>query len=363
MKIGFIGKTGQLIILSALFTVLLSACTDRTLDPIFWTLANEQSLDDDRGFNDSATVHKMIKEGNNYFAAANQILFRAVGEDIWKDASPEEGHSLAGAFCKIIEAFQGFLYAGFVGQDEGLGLWRADPTSLIWEKEYNGEDTGENVQIIMLKTVNDRLFVSTARKNDQDEFEYSLYYYDDLSTFKSTNLSSLLFPITDITYDSSNYWVVSGPSLYGGSLDSLTLESGDAPKPNSTKPFGGVYYTSGKLYLSSEEGKMYKYEGEVWSNPTEVTPDEEPVPFTEFVEVDSDLFVGTEGFGYYRLPSGSIESSEIERSPDYNISDLYNGVILRFFWDEEEDKVFACTAGAGLWRADREDYAWVWVQE
>ena len=91
--------------------------------------------------------------------------------------------------------------------------------------------------------------------------------------------------------------------------------------------------------------------------------------FTKFVDLDpvvginNDIFVGTEGTGYYELAGGTLTSPQ--RRPKYNISALYNGVINSLFLDTSvtPEALFACTYGAGLWRADYIGGEWLWVQE
>jgi hypothetical protein len=46
----------------------------------------------------------------------------------------------------------------------------------------------------------------------------------------------------------------------------------------------------------------------------------------------------------------------MERQPHYSISDLYNGGVLNFAL--LDGKLFACTAGAGLWRSDDNGDNW-----
>jgi len=47
----------------------------------------------------------------------------------------------------------------------------------------------------------------------------------------------------------------------------------------------------------------------------------------------------------------------MERQPHYSISDLYNGGVLNFALDGPT-RVFACTAGAGLWRSEDSGDNW-----
>ena len=73
--------------------------------------------------------------------------------------------------------------------------------------------------------------------------------------------------------------------------------------------------------------------------------------------MDGNLLVGTRSHGYYKLTGGSVD--DLEREPHYSISDLYNGGVLNFA--SLDGKLFACTAGAGLWRSD--DSGEIWGRE
>jgi hypothetical protein len=50
---------------------------------------------------------------------------------------------------------------------------------------------------------------------------------------------------------------------------------------------------------------------------------------------------------------------------DYFPIELVNGAVLSFLAATEDpgNLIFACTAGAGLWRGDWDGIKWVWRQE
>jgi hypothetical protein len=288
---------------------------------------------------------------------------------------------VSGALCNTLGVFtpvlNEYVYAGFFSIDgDGLGAWYWDQSSTTWSQvsDSNGHLQNDD-QIIMIKTIDTNIFISVAIYDDASETykDYDLYYSSDGTAFEEArfNLTSddtITVPITDIAWDGVNtFWVIAGPYLYEdtdglASLD-LTIVSGGPTNPG-TKPFGGLLYTT-VLYVSTKGGELWSYNG-AWTGPTQIAVDGDDVRFTRFVDVSSvtgnnDIFVGTEGSGYFRLIGG--DQTNYERRPEYNISALYNGAINSFYLDTAESALFACTFGAGLWRADYIGGEWLWVQE
>jgi hypothetical protein len=117
--------------------------------------------------------------------------------------------------------------------------------------------------------------------------------------------------------------------------------------------------------VSGKDGKLWMWDAATWSSES-VT---DSPSFTKFVDLDpvvginGDIFVGTEGSGYFRLIGG--DQTNWQRRPDYNISALYNGAINCLFLDTSvtPEALFAGTMNAGLWRADYISGEWLWVQE
>jgi len=355
----------------SILILLMAACTDKSLSPIFYTLETERSLEDDRGLEDEMIVHEVVKVGTRYFAAGN-TLFTRTETGNWTSVSPP----VAGALCNTIEVFGGNLYAGFFAIDgTGLGLYRTDPTGGGWNPKAPGWDNSafdaavqNGVQIGLIKALGTDLYVSTAEK-PASTYEYYLYASTDGTTFTQILFdaqASIAAPITDIEVYSltPEYWVIAGGDLYAdtvdGTLDDLVLQSGD---PQTTPGFGGLLVST-DLYLSAKDGKLWMWDGLVWSSES-VT---DAPSFTKFVDVDpatsnGDIFVGTEGTGYYQLAGGVLTNPQ--RRPEYNISALYSGAINSFYLDSTvtPEALFACTTGAGLWRGDWDGAKWVWVQE
>ena len=266
----------------------------------------------------------------------------------------------------IRDRFGGNLYAAFYTTGgSGLGLYYTDPDTISWNQVPDANV--QNVLVNFVKAAGPTyLFVS----REGGSSDYSLWYSDDptLNAFvESLNLPTFppggSVPVTDVEHDGANYWVIAGPYLYSGALNSLTEVAGGPTNPG-TVSFGGLLYTT-QMYLSTRDGDLWSYNG-AWTGPTNVQIDGEDVRFTGFVDttgVTSDILVGTEGSGYYELIGG--DQTTTQRRPDYNLSALYNGAINSFYLDTapDPDILFACTSGAGLWRADYTAGEWEWVQE
>ena len=62
---------------------------------------------------------------------------------------------------------------------------------------------------------------------------------------------------------------------------------------------------------------------------------------------DETLLVGSDGYGYYPLPTTPIGS--LTRFPT-TTSDLYTAAVQKLYFDRPENRVFACTSMGGLWR-------------
>ena len=374
-------KSLKYLFLVLILILSMAACTDESLSPIFYTLETERSLVEDRGLEDEMTIHEVVKADsyNRYFAAGNTLFTRTDATDSkWSVIDAP----VSGALCNTLGVFtpvaNEYVYAGFFSIDgDGLGAWYWDQLVTTWFQvsDLNGHLQNDD-QIIMIKTIDTNIFISVAIYDDVSKTykDYDLYYSSngtafEEATFNLTIDDTITVPITDIAWDGANtFWVIAGPYLYEdtdglASLD-LTIVSGGPTNPG-TKPFGGLLYST-DLYVSTKGGELWSYDGGTWSGPTSVTVDGDDVRFTRFVDVTTvsgDILVGTEGSGYFRLIGGV--QTNYERRPEYNISALYNGAINSFFLDTSvaPDALFACTFGAGLWRADYDGGGWLWVQE
>jgi hypothetical protein len=359
----------------------LTSCRDLTLDPVFYALEKEQPLEDDRGFPDAAIVHRIVKTGTRYFAAANKLYSRTDGaSDKWTVVSPPP--SLTNAMCNTLEVLGTDIYAGFFDRisGAGLGLWSAPGTvPVVWTEVADGDVN--NVEIVMIRDVGGELFVSTRASNVN-----ALCHGDGTSfsavSWEVANPPPADIPITDVARDpiGPNYWVAVGPYLYRdtgadflGTFDRYN-ESGaitDAPVSGGSNTFGGLFTSVNTLYVAANNGMLFSTAdgGGTWASSALIEVDDDPVPFTAFAEPTlSDggaVYVGTKTYGYYRIPGGVVTGTPV-RSPAYNISALYNGAINCLLYDGSVSpaRLFLCTSSTGLWRGDHVSGSeWSWKQE
>ncbi len=338
------------ILLGALLVAVIiggfTSCND-SLDPIFYTLEQERPIVDD-SLDNEITVRNVVKGGTWYFAAAPSIFYRATGSTTWEKANMPQ----TGVMCEAMEIFSGDskLYAGFFS-DSGatltFRLYSATPgSSLIWSVESYGAPSVNNEQIVMLKDVNGTLLIGT--KNGAT---YSLH------GTAATYLTSLSGMPIDALHDGvTTYWIVAGSEVYqAATLAGLSTPLTTAPTLSAGASFGGIHYSTTLLhayYLSTTDGRIWYSDnaGGSWTSSADMD-----VVFTKFIEVGTDLLVGTRTHGYYKVAGGDV--TQMERQPHYSISDLYNGGVLNFALDGTT-KVFACTAGAGLWRSEDSGDNW-----
>jgi len=309
-------------------------------NPIFYTLEQERPIVDD-SLDNEITVHNVVKGGIWYFAAAPKIFYRNTPDgSTWETANMPQ----SGVMCEAMDIFGGNLYAGFFSIDgQTFRLYSAPPGSiLIWSPVGYGPGSAINdEQIVMLKDVDGTNLLIGTKNGDT----YSLHGTG------ATYLTSLDGIITDALYDSDNtlFWVVAGSEIYqAATLAGLGTPLATAPSLSSGVSFGGIHYSAALVhdyYLSTTDGKIWYSNdaGGTWTSSASVSD----VSFTRFIEAGGNLLVGTRSHGYYKLTGGDV--TQMERRPDYNISDLRNGGVLNFAL--LDGKLFACTAGAGLWRS------------
>jgi len=402
------------ILILSLLCIVLVAC-DNTA--IFYTLEKAYKTSDDRGLDDTASVLKIVYTGagGKYFINAQSVYQRDPGTTAnWQLVTPPA----SGALCGGLEYFDGDIVAWFYNSSDRkpVGLYSRDPSSApgdpwteitddSWPTDNDWPDLRFSIHFV--KAAGTELFVSTAvyhaDESDPDYKEtfYNLYYassitgIDDFYPCFGTDLDST---ILDVEWDGSDYWLITNPDASGVYLYQNTV-SGDpsdfsdfgAGSPdfsyNSDDPQGtlytphSLYFASGRLYLSGWHGRIYFHDGLNWStwdgDPETVTVNKRDytVQFRGFVESvpSGQIFVGSSEYGYYSFSDslpGPVSAADLTRQPaqslyEYPPIELVNGAITSFLLntDEDPDVLFACTAGAGLWRGDWDTTKWVWVQE
>jgi hypothetical protein len=330
--------------------LLIAGCRDADLDPIFYTLENEEPIVD-RGLDNEISVTQVVTDtvNSDYYAAAGKIYTRGTGGGDWAAVSIP-----AGSMCTVLAYAGGDLFAGLSDRSDGsgMGLWRKTLPAGAWTQDGDISSTAE---VTMLKVAG-QLFVSTL------ESQVGKLYYDNGGTFTAIPLpfSDPQVFVRDIAYDgSSEYWLAAGSNLLNSTNLGVGFSDAIIGKPTGVE-FRGVHYAStggaGNLPLgfyvsvydvSGADGRIHHYNG-AWTASADVS-----TTFTEFLEADNDrLWVGTLGGGYYDLQGDNLTdlfaSIADKREPDNTISELYNGAVTRFA-SGTGTTIFACTSLAGLW--------------
>lgn len=368
-------RNGLLALLAPILLALalLAGCRNQTLDPVFYALENEKPLTDDRGLEDEATIHRIVQVGNRYFAAAGALFTRTSGADErWSAVAPP----VAGALCNTLELFGGQLYAGFVSTGgTGLGLYRFDPDPypdpVVWEQITDAVDFGASPQLTLLKAAGGELFAAVF---SGAAYKLTRSASGDTDTFAEVSWLSVpaaAQPVVDVASNGTGtFWAIVGAKLYrdtGGGFDL------PATTTSASRAYGGLFWSSGgTLYLASDNGRLYSSidDGATWTSSAAILDDDEdPVPFTCFVApavAVGDLYAGSRGCGYYRIPGGDVTAlADSMRRPSYTISLLYNGAVNTMLYDGATvpESLLIGTSGAGLWRGDWTGSDWLWKQE
>jgi hypothetical protein len=363
-----------IILLLACALLWVAGCRDTGLDPIFYTLENEEPIVD-RGLSNEITVSQVVTAGTDYYAAAGKVYTRAAAGGDWTAvASPADSLCATLAYLTADDA----LYAGFTDRSDGsgLGLWKLELSGGDWTQL---SDFSTSAEVTMLKVAGPQLFVSTLESQVG-----KLYYYDLAGSFQGG--SALPFSddhvfVRDIAYDTADYWLTAGPYLctsadpgagfaFAAGLDAISLPD-DHGDPRTVSELRGLHYAAGGagnlpagLYVSVYEYNKYKGKSygliahynlsDTWKFSGEVS-----TTFTEFLAADTDrLWVGALGQGYYDLTSTDVATlfTNFERYDDNTNADLYNGAILRFA--KNGTTIFACSSLAGLWATGNLGESW-----
>ncbi len=359
-----------------------SACTENG-GAIFATIEQEQETPESN-LPKNITVHAVVSAGTFTIAIASSLYLgtpQADGFD-WSPDSPitntfvdgtADPAAKAGSTClsavSIGGTLEDTLYAVFSFDDSGPWIYSvalpADPVAadlltLQWSRLGDGAPASTVPSLLL--AANNQVFVSAKTIPQNDGLaSYELYAWDGAAYTAVISAATvfILIPVTDIAFDTVAYWCISGGELFTGDLAGMARYD-DADGPHPAAVFGGLYYSddTSTLFVSSLAGTIHARVADTWSASAHLslTADADaPVEFTDFLEIgeedQKEMYVGSRGAGFFRLTAASLTQEALSdaRLPDRTISELYNGVILRFFTFDDE-QVFLCTAGTGLWR-------------
>ena len=355
-------------LLSTLFLVfLLFGCSENEFG-IFYFIENE-TAQLDYSLENRISVTSMCKADDDYYISAGGSMWtRNVKEVEWDSVRfPDDAVG-----CTAMTLFGSELFAGFVMIDDSFAMFRAAPKlNPSWDRISNA--VVENRQILWLKVVNSRLFLSTEKSGDYDLF-YTLTGDED--SLENTGIPTQTVSINDVTWDGSEYLAVVGADIYHGLPGTMEEPHPDGPTINGL--LRGIYYTDrygddppGKYYLATDGGKVYSSDNnfESWISTDSFSHLGTPVRFTTFSEIDGNILLGSIGFGFYEMHDGEIKDTDdsLSRLTEFTASELYNGSVVGFYVDEETDPstLFALTIGSGLWHStfNQSDEWNEWIHE
>ena len=338
-----------LLLLAAWAAFLSVACTNGN---IYWTLENEEKVDD-LSLPNEITVFDVAKIGSTYYAAAGRIWHVADTAGEW-NAGATVAPPHAGDLCTALVAFGPELYGGFVNSSGSLGLFAT--SSLAFSAAPVADAAVLGAQVALLKIENGEIAVVTARQSGPD-FAYTVVTGDgssfaELPFLGLRVLADTLVPIDDVIYSSSlgAWFVTEGTTLRtdSGTVTMNGITSGET--------LTGLFDDGFTVYLASEAGAVYWWDAAAiptpkWQRVAAPTVSGDHPPLTRFagpVGTDDILLVGSEGYGYYRLPTNPAVGV-LTRFPT-TTSPLYTSSVWKFFLDDPMNRIFACTLMGGLWR-------------
>lgn len=352
---------------AAFLGLLLFGCSENEF-AIFFFVENE-TAQLDYSLENRISVNGMAKWQNYYYISAGGSMWTRNENEIEWEIVLFPDNAVA---CTALTLFGSELFAGFLMADDSFTLFKAAPNKKpSWTRIT--DETIDNRQILLLKVVNTRLFVSTEMDGD-----YDLIYKDKVGEdyfLENTGVPTQTKPISDVTWDLSDYLAVTGTDIYYGSVPGSMSES-HPDVPTVTGQLKGIYYTvsyGGKHYLATDDGKVYSSEDGLatWVSTSSYTQLSNDVRFTTFGEIDGNILLGSIGYGLYETPDGEIKDADgndnLSRLTEFTASELYNGSVVGFYVEEETDPptLFALTAGSGLWHSSyTQSEKWTeWIHE
>ncbi|MEW5815290.1 MAG: hypothetical protein AB1798_07865 [Spirochaetota bacterium] len=353
-----------------LFFITL-ACKDSGIG-IFYSLEVETKLGD-YSLKNSISVGSLALLGSDFYIAAGSVYKRGVDLSDWTALAPPGDSYLSSELVN----FKDGAYACFYSLD-GKTSTLYKLTDTTWNPV---QVEAENRRVTGIVATGEVLFVSVKNSDDTN---YSLYQSADGVDFADTNLD-VSTPLISGTYDGTNLWLVSYSSIIRGPVSGPLTELADTEKPEAKYGYGGIYYSQGlnTLFLSTtsidSKGFVFAFQNGAWGVPSAQAGDR-LTDFAEFTAITATgttltiILVGSKA-GYYEMMfDGSVDinglspqkptTSSYSTDINYHNTVLSDSSILKFFVYNngtpaaaDDDVIFACTSGQGLWRNQKKDSA------
>lgn len=408
---------------------LLASCGDVPLVGLFESIERERKIIDDRGLDNNISVAAMAKAAGKYFIAAGSLWCRSVTDTSYPDKPATwftidpPGSELDNYVTQsVVVADLGggtLVYAVFTDQTGSKsGIYSFDPAFTILPN-YGYDDTVEKPSVALTGPIfgapavevrglgelfvvndgtNDHLLVVV--KSDEEYPRYLVQQTVDGTSFNPMTTTEAHFPVIDLATDGTDVAYLTRFTVSTGTVtadvsinDDVTTDNIKPiidPKRTRIPRFGGLFHDGSALWLSDNEGYLYRSLDFVGSWQATADPHlvssapADPLPFTDFAIANSVVVVGTEGYGYRELKLGTqLKPYAVTPDPagsNYQASELARSAVLTFFVDyglvgvpvpqqdgsftaEDGDLLFAGTSNAGLWKALYYAQAPQWLRE
>lgn len=361
---------------------------------IFRSFEIESQLDD-RELNNDLSVGSITKINGTYYIGAGKVYSRTP-TTTWESLTPPAEDVL----CIDLVSFQSTLFAVFYKKD-------GTESTLYY---LGGDNTFQPVPELQGKKI---VTIISAEKSDgtttllstvqEGDYGYSLYYKSSAAepfqqSIVSDSSSNLFIrKIPDGTYFNDSLWIICSSNLYLSNDDGKTFSvvtdgpsitnSEDALYP--LKEFSRIYSapTLKTLFVSTEDGFVYGFNGTAWSDGSnELTDssifyDMSELPVGNENNPNRTLLVVGSSSGYYEAVFNTIPPTiddlnainfslpgldSYSTSENYLNTVLSESVVLSFYLDRDVESgphLFACTLIQGLWRNEVETERRVWNRE
>ncbi|MBN2353964.1 MAG: hypothetical protein JXD23_15430 [Spirochaetales bacterium] len=336
-----------------LHLVALSFSCNEGTNTLFDNIIHDTQVSDNNQLGNTAKVPSITKFNGDYFAATGVIRWRNEGDTVWSTLTLASGLHNTVATDGVT-----YLYAGILYNDGTGSLYQcSNPTSA---------PSSGSISVTDLKNI-------LKIRNFGSSTPYDVYasYGKTDGTFSICNISgttatedpgvagispSLTDSINNFDYQGGTLYFVSGTKVYRGA----TLLT-----PSTTAhTYTGIMYDTvdSRILVSTNDGYILRStDATGTSTPWEQNSEQciynngstdLPVPFTEIVPLDSNLYlVGSRGAGFWIIDWTVADAKDrVKRWNGSSYSDLYNGSIESIFIDASAGpRGFFCTIGAGLW--------------
>ena len=265
----------------------------------------------------------------------------------------------SGALCNALATFNGATWGGFYPADglTILGLEKADPqfsfASSTPVVDTNGNITGKQISLLSAPNGNAVLFAVCVELN----YSVGLYYSTNGTAWSPcTGLQGITsYPISGVAWDGTQYWAVSGTTVYRSPAGNPASFSAIATQPVGSSDIRGITVGQGAeagwLFLPTRIGGIWYSSngGASWANIAAPIVSSVTVGLlTVSGPVDSAgniYLVGSDGYGYYTL---NLTLPALTRMSMSTIA-LYAESIRKIFVDA--GFVLMGTNGHGVWSA------------